>query len=168
MPSMSRRTLLLSAAAVSVPGALTACSTGSGDSDVSNAGKKLAPWPEYKAASGPRTELAATEQGVQAGYTAYPADLVKSVSRTPGDGSTVKVMSVSFGTPPKPASANRFWAAVEKALGVRIEYTIVSQADYQKKMATVMAGDADTLPDIINLVSGFVLPRDAEFVKRRA
>lgn len=172
MPSMSRRTLLRTVAAggaaVSVPGLLTACSTSSGDSDVSNAGKKLAPWPAYKPASGPKPDLAPTEAGVQAGYTAYPSDLVKSVARTPGDGSTVKVMSVSFGTPPKPASANRFWAAVEKALGVKIEYTIVSQADYQKKMATVMAGDADTLPDIINIFSGFVLPREAEFVQRRA
>ncbi|PAZ13709.1 sugar ABC transporter substrate-binding protein [Streptomyces sp. SA15] len=172
MSRMSRRTLLRSVAAggaaVSVPGLLTACSTSSGDSDVSNAGKKLAPWPAYKPASGPKPDLAPTEAGVQAGYTSYPADLVKSVSRTPGDGSTIKVMSMSFGTPPKPASANRFWAAVEKALGVKIEYTIISQADYQKKMATVMAGDADTLPDIINLFHGFVLPREAEFVQRRA
>lgn len=51
---------------------------------------------------------------------------------------------------------------------MKIEYTIISQADYQKKMATVMAGDADTLPDIINLFSGFVLPREAQFVQRRA
>ncbi|UUU21073.1 extracellular solute-binding protein [Streptomyces sp. DSM 40750] len=172
MPRMSRRTLLRSmavgGAAAAAPSLLTACSTGSGDSDVSSAGKKLAPWPTYAAASGPKPDLAPTEAGVQAGYTAYPADLAKSVSRTPGDGSTVKVMSVSFGTPPKPASANRFWAAVEKALGVKIEYTIISQADYQKKMATVMAGDADTLPDIMNIFSGFVLPREGEFVRRRA
>lgn len=172
MSRMSRRTLLRSmtvgGAAVSAPALLTACSTGSGDSDVSNAGKKLAPWPTYKPAPGPKPDLAPTEAGVQAGYTAYPADLARSVSRTPGDGSTVRVMSVSFGTPPKPASANRFWAAVEKALGVKIEYTIISQADYQKKMATVMAGDADTLPDIMNVFSGFVLPREAEFVRRRA
>ncbi|WP_149824175.1 extracellular solute-binding protein [Streptomyces tailanensis] len=172
MPRMSRRTLLRSlaagGAAAAAPSLLTACSTGSGDSDVSNAGKKLAPWPAYRAATGPKPDLAPTEAGVQAGYTAYPADLVKSVSRTPGDGSTVRVMSVSFGTPPKPASANRFWAAVEKALGVKIEYTIIAQADYQKKMATVMAGDPDTLPDIINVFSGFVLPREPEFVRRRA
>ncbi|MER5434790.1 extracellular solute-binding protein [Streptomyces sp. NPDC002588] len=172
MPSMSRRTLLRSmaagGAAISTPALLTACSTGSGDSDVSNAGKKLAPWPAYKPATGPKPDLAPTGAGVQAGFTSYPADLVKSVSRTPGDGSTVKVMTVSFGTPPKPASANRFWAAVEKALGVKIEYTIVSQADYQKKMATVMAADPDALPDVINLYSGFVLPREAEFVQRRA
>ncbi|KMS71907.1 sugar ABC transporter substrate-binding protein [Streptomyces viridochromogenes] len=172
MPGMSRRTVLRSiaagGAAVAAPGLLTACSTGSGDSDVSNAGKELAPWPTYRPATGPKPDLAATEAGVQAGYTAYPSDLVRSVSRPPGDGSTIKVMSVSFGTPPKPASANRFWAAVENALGVKIEYTIVSQADYQKKMATVMAGDTDTLPDIINLFAGFVLPREAEFVQRRA
>ncbi|MFF6784171.1 sugar ABC transporter substrate-binding protein [Streptomyces sp. NPDC012510] len=172
MSRMSRRTLLRSmavgGAAVSAPALLTACSTSSGDSDVSNAGKDLAPWPTHKPARGPEPDLAPTEAGVQAGYTAYPADLTRSVSRTPGDGSTVKVMSVSFGTPPKPVSANRFWAAVEKALGVKIEYTIISQADYQKKMATVMAGDADTLPDIMNVFSGFVLPREAEFVRRRS
>ncbi|MGW7047086.1 extracellular solute-binding protein [Streptomyces avermitilis] len=172
MPSMSRRTLLRSmavgGAAIAAPGALTACSTGADDGDVSNAGKKLAPWPAYRAVSGPAPDLAPTDAGVQAGYTSYPSDLVTSVSRSPGDGSTVKVMSVTFGTPPKAASANRFWAAVEKALGVKIEYTVIPQTDYQKKMATVMAGDPGDLPDILNVFSGFVLPREAQFVQRRA
>ncbi|MFF4527196.1 type 2 periplasmic-binding domain-containing protein [Streptomyces bluensis] len=172
MPSMSRRTLLRSiavgGAALAVPGTLTACSSGSDDGDVSNAGKKLAPWPAYVPFSGPKPDLAPTEEGVQAGYTAYPSDLVTAVPDTPGDGSAIRVMSVSFGVPPKPASANRFWAAVEKALGVKIEYTIISQTDYQKKMGTVMAGDAGDLPDIINVFSGFVLPREAQFVQRRA
>ncbi|MBV1936125.1 extracellular solute-binding protein [Streptomyces sp. BV286] len=170
--SMSRRALMRTAAvgtlALAAPTALTACSTESGDDGVSNAGKDLAPWPAYKAFAGPRPDLAPTGEGVQPGYTSYPADLAKSVSRTPGDGSTVKVMSVSFGTPPKPASSNRFWQAVEKALGVKIEYTVISQADYQKKMATVMAGDPGQLPDIINIFSGFALPREAQFVQRRA
>ncbi|UJV44498.1 extracellular solute-binding protein [Streptomyces sp. AMCC400023] len=169
MPRMSRRTLLGSLAAASVPGVLTACSSsGSRDSDVSNAGKKLAPWPTYRpTAKAPKPDLAATAEGVQAGYTSYPAELTQSVSRTPGDGSTIKVMTVSFGTPPKPASSNRFWAAVEKALGVKIDYTIISQADYQKKMATVMAGDADSLPDIINMFTGLTVPREAQFVRTR-
>ena len=170
MPRMSRRTLLGSvAAAVAAPGVLTACSSsGSRDSDVSNAGKKLAPWPTHRpTAKAPKPDLAATAEGVQAGYTSYPAELTQSVSRTPGDGSTIKVMTVSFGTPPKPASSNRFWAAVEKALGVKIDYTIISQADYQKKMATVMAGDADSLPDIINMFTGLTVPREAQFVRTR-
>ncbi|MFF3501059.1 extracellular solute-binding protein [Streptomyces sp. NPDC003247] len=172
MPKISRRTLLRStavtAAALSVPGLLTACSSGSDDGDVSNAGKELAPWPAYTPATGVKPDLAPTDEGVQAGYTSYPADLTTSVSRTPGDGSTVKVMSVTFGTPPKGSSENQFWRAVEKALGVKIEYTVIPQGDYQKKMATVMAGDPDSLPDIINVFSGFALPRETQFVQRRA
>ncbi|MFF8971917.1 sugar ABC transporter substrate-binding protein [Streptomyces sp. NPDC014995] len=172
MPRLSRRTLLRSlaagSAAVSVPGLLTACSTGSDGGDISNAGKKLAPWPAYVAAPGAEPDLAPTDAGVQAGYTSYPSDLTTSVERTPGDGSTVKVMSVTFGVPPKGAAENQYWRAVEKALGVTIEFTVIPQADYQKKMATVMAGDPDALPDIINVFSGFVLPREAQFVQRRA
>ncbi|CAM5699745.1 Extracellular solute-binding protein OS=Streptomyces alboniger OX=132473 GN=CP975_09900 PE=4 SV=1 [Streptomyces alboniger] len=172
MPSISRRTLLRSAAAVgaatSAPTLLTACSTSSGDSDVSNAGKKLAPWPAYRPATGPKPDLAPTDAGVQAGYSALPLR-PGQVRRSHTRRRIHRQGHVGvLGTPPDPASANRFWAAVEKALGVKIEYTVVSQADYQKKMATVMAGDADTLPDIINLFSGFVLPREAEFVQRRA
>jgi putative aldouronate transport system substrate-binding protein len=169
---MSRRTLLRSiaatGAAASVPGLLTACSTGSAGGDVSNAGKKLAPWPAYHPAAGPTPDLAPTEAGVQAGFTSYPANLVGSVADTPGDGSTIKVMSVTFGTPPKPAGSNRYWQAVEKALGVKIEYTVIPTDDYQAKMATVMAGDSGSLPDVINMFSGFVLPREAQFVQARA
>ncbi|MGW0821404.1 extracellular solute-binding protein [Streptomyces sp. NPDC002845] len=172
MSTLSRRTLLRSiavgGAAAAAPGVLTACSSGSGGGDVSNAGKELAPWPTHTPVSGPKPDLAPTDEGVQAGYTSYPSDLVTSVPRTPGEGSTIKVMSVTFGVPPKSASENRFWTAVEKALGVKIEYTVVSQTDYQKKMATVMAGDPGELPDILNVFSGFVLPREAQFVQRRA
>ncbi|MGC9539753.1 extracellular solute-binding protein [Streptomyces sp. UG1] len=155
-------------AAVSVPGLLTACSSGSGGDGTTNTGKDLAPWPAYQPTPGAKPDLPPTDQGVQPGFTSYPADLTASVSRTPGDGSTVKVMSVTFGTPPKGAAQNRFWKAIEKALGVKIEYTVIPQTDYQQKMATVMAGDPESLPDIINVFSGFVLPREAEFVQRRA
>ncbi|MFF3499566.1 extracellular solute-binding protein [Streptomyces sp. NPDC003247] len=172
MTGMSRRTLLRSmtaaGTAAAVPGLLTACSTGSGGGDTSNAGKKLAAWPAYRATAGAQPDLAPTDEGVQPGYTSYPADLTRSVARTPGDGSTVRVMSVTFGTPPKGAAQNQYWRAVEKALGVTIEYTVVPTDDYQKKMATVMAGDPESLPDIISMFSGFVLPREAQFVQRRA
>ncbi|GAA2111309.1 extracellular solute-binding protein [Streptomyces synnematoformans] len=172
MTGMSRRAVLSSmgaaGAAVSVPGLLTACSSSSDGGDTANAGKELAPWPAYRPAPGAKPDLPPTDQGVQPGYTSYPADLTSSVARTPGDGSTVRVMSVTFGTPPKEAAQNRFWQAIEKALGVKVEFTIIPQTDYQQKMATVMAGDPDSLPDIINVFTGFVLPREAEFVQRRA
>ncbi|WP_335972429.1 extracellular solute-binding protein [Streptomyces sp. CA2R106] len=173
MPRMSRRTLLRSiaagGAAVSVPGLLSACtSSDAAGGDVSNVGKKLAPWPTYRPAAGPTPDLAATSAGVQAGFTAYPSNLTSSVTRTPGDGSTIKVMSVTFGTPPKSEAGNQYWKAVEKALGVKIEYTVIPTDDYQAKMATVMAQDSGSLPDIINMFSGFVLPREAQFVQARA
>lgn len=102
---LSRRALMRTAAvgglALAAPAALTACSTESGDDGVSNAGKKLAPWPTFKAFTGPKPDLAPTAEGVQPGYTSYPADLATSVSRTPGDGSTIRVMTISFGVPPK-------------------------------------------------------------------
>ena len=130
MPRMSRRTLLRTMAAagtaITVPGLLTACSTASDDGDTTNAGKKLAAWPAYTASSAAKPDLTPTDAGVQPGYTSYPADLTTSVSRTPGDGSTIRVMSVTFGTPPKGRSQNQYWRAVEKALGVRIEFTVIS------------------------------------------
>lgn len=168
MSRMSRRALLGSMAAASVPGLLTACSTGKDDGDTANAGKKLAPWPAYRAATGAKPDLAPTDAGVQPGYTSYPADLSTSVKRMPGDGSTIRVMSVTFGTPPKGRADNRYWQAVEKALGVKVEFTVIPTDDYQKKMATVMADDPDALPDVINVFSGFQLPREAQFVQRRA
>ncbi|MCQ4210765.1 extracellular solute-binding protein [Streptomyces longispororuber] len=172
MPGISRRTVLrtvaVAGAAAAASPLLTACSDSSGGGDVTNAGKKQAPWPAYKAPAGAQPDLAPTEAGVQAGYTRYPSDLATAVKRTPGDGSTIKVMSVTFGTPPKAAAQNQYWKAVEKALGIKVEYTVIPQADYQKKMATVMAGDADALPDIINMFSGYTLPREQQFVQTRA
>ncbi|WP_372351320.1 extracellular solute-binding protein [Streptomyces sp. KL116D] len=172
MPGISRRTVLrtvaVAGAAAAASPLLTACSDSSGGGDVTNAGKKQAPWPAYKAPAGAKPDLAPTEAGVQAGYTRYPSDLATAVKRTPGDGSTIRVMSVTFGTPPKAAAQNQYWKAVEKALGIKIEYTVIPQADYQKKMATVMAGDADRLPDIINMFSGYTLPREQQFVQTRA
>ncbi|WP_327657108.1 sugar ABC transporter substrate-binding protein [Streptomyces sp. NBC_00483] len=172
MPGISRRTVLRTAAVAGAAAAasplLTACSDSSGGGDVTNAGKKQATWPAYKAPTGAKPDLAPTEAGVQSGYTHYPSDLATAVKRTPGDGSTIKVMSVTFGTPPKAAAQNQYWKAVEKALGVKIEYTVIPQADYQKKMATVMAGEPDALPDIINMFSGYTLPREAQFVQSRA
>ncbi|MGW5640049.1 extracellular solute-binding protein, partial [Streptomyces sp. NPDC003832] len=169
---MSRRTVLrtmaVTGAAAAMPPLLSACSGGSGGSDVSNAGKKLAPWPTYRAQAGAKPDLAPTDAGVQAGYTRFPSDLTTSVKRTPGDGSTIKVLSVTFGTPPKSASQNQYWRAVEKALGIKIDYTVVPAADYQKKMATVMAGETDALPDIINVFAGAPLPREQQFVQKRA
>ncbi|MFE0102174.1 extracellular solute-binding protein [Streptomyces sp. NPDC059009] len=169
--SMSRRTLLRSiavgGAAIAAPSVLTACSTGSsGGGDVSNAGKKAAPWPTYTAVKGPAPDLAPDIKGVQAGYTKYPEKLVQAMSEKPGTGKEkIKVLSITYGTPPKPLGSNKYWQAVNEALGVDIEFTVVPDADYRAKMSTLMSGD--DLPDVINFGGGYFLPREQQFVKSR-
>lgn len=166
--SFSRRTLLRSiaagGAALAAPSVLSACSSSpSGGHDVGNAGKSLSPWPTYVPFAGPAADLPGTADGVQPGYLTYPKDLASAVADKPGKGETIKVLTITYGTPPKPASQNRFWAAVNEALGVDIEFTVVPDSDYDNKMATLVAGN--DLPDVINLGGGHVLPREAEFVK---
>ncbi|NEB74480.1 extracellular solute-binding protein [Streptomyces sp. SID14478] len=168
---MSRRTLLRSIAvggtALAVPSLLTGCSTESGGgASVGNKGTKAAPWPTYAAAEGPAPDLAPTADGVQAGFLRYPEKLVKAVAEKPGTGKEkIRIISITYGTPPKPASQNKYWAALNKALGVEIEFTVVPDADFRTKMATLMAGD--DLPDIIAIGGGYTLPREAQFVKSR-
>lgn len=164
--SFSRRSLLRSiaagGAAVAAPSLLTACSSSGSRHEVSNAGKTLTPWPAYVPFSGPTPDLPGTADGIQPGYLTYPQNLVSASHGRPGNGETIKVMTISYGTPPKSAAQNRFWAAVNAALGVNIEFTVVPDSDYMTKMATMMAGN--DLPDVINLGGGHVLPREAEFV----
>ncbi|WP_031524440.1 extracellular solute-binding protein [Streptomyces sp. NRRL F-5123] len=166
-PSFSRRSLLrsiaASGAAVAAPSVLAACSTSGRKHDVGNAGKKLAPWPAYVPFSGPAPDLPGTADGIQPGYLSYPKELATAVHDKPGKGTeTIKVMTITYGTPPKPAGENRFWTAVNEALGVKLEFTVVPDSDYMTKMATMMAGN--DLPDVINFGGGHTLPREADFV----
>ncbi|MEU8955621.1 extracellular solute-binding protein [Streptomyces sp. NPDC048518] len=169
--SMSRRTLLRSiavgGAALAAPSVLTACSTdSSGGGNVSNAGKKVAPWPTYVPADGPTPDLAPTREGVQPGYTKYPEKLVRASAEKPGTGKQkIRVMTITYGTPPKPVGRNKYWQAVNEALGVEVEFTVVPDADFRAKMSTLMSGD--DLPDMINFGGGYVLPRESQFVKAR-
>ncbi|MEW2519182.1 extracellular solute-binding protein [Actinacidiphila alni] len=168
--ALSRRTLLRSlgagGAALAAPALLSACSTTSSGGSVSNSGAKAAPWPTYLPRTIVTPDLAPTADGVQAGYLSYPSKLVKAVDRRPGSGKDkIRVITITYGTPPKPVGHNRFWQAVQKALGVEVEFTVVPEADFQAKMATVFAGG--DLPDVISLGGGFVLPREAEFVKAK-
>jgi putative aldouronate transport system substrate-binding protein len=164
--SFSRRTLLRSiaagGAALAAPSVLAACSTSASKHDVSNVGKSLTPWPAYVPFAGPAPDLPGTADGIQPGYLTYPAQLVNAVHEKPGSGQTIKVMTITYGTPPKPASSNKFWAAVNEALGVNVEFTVVPDSDYMTKMATMTAGN--DLPDVINFGGGHTLPREAEFV----
>ncbi|OIV38367.1 hypothetical protein BIV57_06125 [Mangrovactinospora gilvigrisea] len=167
---MSRRTLLRSAgiatAAALSPALLTACGSGSkGGGNVANKGTKLTPWPTFTPKTGPAPDLKGdVTTGVEDAYLKYPSKLTKGTSGTPGDGSTLKVMTITYGTPPTARAKNQYWQAMEKALGVKIDFTAIPAADFQSKMSTVMAGN--DLPDILNIGGGNTLAHEADFVMK--
>lgn len=167
-PHLNRRSLLKMAGAgafASVAGpALVGCGNGSGG-DVSNAGKSLAPWPDYVPFSGPPPDAPGNDSGVQPLYLNYPQQVTRSVNDAVGDGSDVTAMVVSFGAPPKPVESNQYWQAVNKALNVNLKVVVVPDAEYGQKMTTLMASGSD-LPDII-MFSNLALPRREEFIQSR-
>lgn len=166
-PKLSRRSMLsalgLGATAVAVPPLLAAC--GDGGSSVGNAGTDQVRWPTYQPFAGPPPDLPGTAEGVQAGYTKYPSNLVGSSTATPGDRTKVRAVAVTYGTPPKPADQNKLWQAINAALGIDLELTLIADADFDAKMATMTAGD--DLPDIISIGGGHRLPREQEFVSTK-
>ncbi|NUT21169.1 MAG: extracellular solute-binding protein [Hamadaea sp.] len=163
---LSRRSVFraigLGATAVAVPSLISACGDGSGGGGVGNAGTEQAAWPTYTAAKVPAPDLPGDGNDVQNGYTKYPSQVGTATNGKPGDGSVVKAVVITYGTPPGPKETNKFLQAVNEALGIDLQLTVVPDADYQAKMATLMAGD--DLPDIMNIGGGYILPREADFV----
>ncbi|MBG6134955.1 extracellular solute-binding protein [Longispora fulva] len=165
---MDRRSLLkmigAGALAVTAGGTLAGCGGGATKGAVGNSGKNLTPWPTYVPFAGPKPDLAPEAKfGIQAGYLNYPQHLATAVKDKVGDGSDVTAMVITYGTPPKPAEQNQLWAALNKALGVNLKLVLVPDAEFQKKMATVMAsGD---LPDIIMFGAGYYLSREQDFIQ---
>jgi putative aldouronate transport system substrate-binding protein len=165
---LSRRSLFTAAglgvAATAVPGLLSGCGD-SGSDSVGNAGARKVAWPTYRHFTGPAPDLPGTATGVQAGYTKYPSNLATSVKSTPGDGSTVRAVAITYGTPPKPAEQNKLWQALNQALGVNLQVTFIPDADFDAKMATLIAGD--DLPDFISIGGGHLLPREQQFISAK-
>jgi putative aldouronate transport system substrate-binding protein len=159
---MSRRSLLAAVGlGAAAPALLAGCGSGSSDS-VGSAGAKKIVWPTYQRFAGPPPDLPGTADGVQAGYTKYPSSLVTSVKAKPGDGSVVRAVAITYGTPPKPVDQNKLWQALNQALGIDLQVTFIADADFDAKMATLIAGD--DLPDIISIGGGHQLPREQQFL----
>jgi putative aldouronate transport system substrate-binding protein len=167
MPEINRRALLRSIGAVTAVTAassvLTACGTSGASGGATNKGHKLAPWPSYIARTGPAPDLKGDPAtGVQDAYLAYPQKLTKGTSEAPGDGSTITFATLTYGTALKPRDKNKYWQAVEKALGVKIDFTAIPAADYPDKMATIMAGG--DLPDVLSVAPTTALPHEGDFI----
>ncbi|GAA3465390.1 extracellular solute-binding protein [Saccharothrix longispora] len=166
---IDRRSLLrlagIGTLGLTFPSLLSACGAGPSGSGVSNAGKDLAPWPTHVPFPGPAPDAPGDDSGVQPLFLRYPDQVVRSVHDPVGDGSDVTVVVVSYGAPPKPVGDNRYWQAVNAALGVNLKVVVVPDPEYGQKMATLMASGGD-LPDMI-MFTNLALPHAAEFVQAR-
>ncbi len=103
--------------------------------------------PTYIPFAGPKPDLPGAASGLDAGYYKFPANLIQSVPKPPGDGSVVTSVSYLTLAAPPPMDQNTAWQAVNKAVGATINMNMISAADYNLRLSTVLAG-AD-LPDFI-------------------
>lgn len=163
---ISRRSLFKAAgagAAITAAPALIGCSSSS-SGGVGSAGKHLAAWPTYVPVKVAEPDLPGTAAGVEPAYLKYPTDLTTSVHKTPGDGSDVTALVITYEPPPAPVSANKLWSAVNKALGANLKLVLVPSATFPDKMSTLQAGG--DLPDMMLAGAGSV-GQQAQFIQAK-
>lgn len=157
-PRVSRRTLvrstlgaaplLLAACSVRAPGAPT-----TSPRVQATAATSEAVLPTYQpAANRPAPDFPSAGSLYEDGYNNYPANPVRSVSRTPGSGGSVTAFVQPLQAPPTPLDQNPAWQEVNHQLGAHFNFNMVPVADYRAKLTTLMAGS--DLPDLINVFRG--------------
>ncbi|HEU0168756.1 MAG TPA: hypothetical protein VFS62_13345, partial [Chloroflexota bacterium] len=98
--------------------------------------------------TGPKPDFAAAGPLYEDGFSTYPKNAIKSVTTPPGSGGKMLAFAMNGTTiPPTPKDQNPAWQAVDKALNTDVDFIVITQADYQTKLATMMAGNdlADTI-----------------------
>ncbi|MTD17188.1 extracellular solute-binding protein [Nakamurella sp. YIM 132087] len=164
MTAITRRTafkLLGAGAAAALTGPwLAGCGGSGGDrAAIGNAGTSQAPWPTYTAAEVPPPDLVSKVSGGLNGYFTYPDKLVTSVASAPGDGSAVTATLMTYSPPPAPVGQNKLWTAINEAMNADIRMNLVPAAEYQNKLATIMAGG-----ELTDMMLVTAAPRIREFV----
>lgn len=148
---LSRRAFLGGAGGAALLLAGAACGNSGSDAKkaVSRESVKL---PTYAAYTGVKPDLPGTEAGVRPGFVHYPKDKPKSVSGDIGAGSTVLAFANIYFPLPPSADKNKYWSTLNERLGVKFNMIMTpSGADFDAKFATLIAGNADSLPDVMQV-----------------
>ncbi|WP_063806029.1 type 2 periplasmic-binding domain-containing protein [Streptomyces kanamyceticus] len=145
---MSRRTFLSLSTAVAAGAAatsLTGCGSAAKKSgEAASAKVKL---PSYVPFTKIKPDLPPNAKGLSAGFLSYPEELVRSVAKTPGDGSNITMLTEIWTQPPTPKDSNGYWKAVDKNLGVDLTAILGTDPGYEQKFSAVIAGG--DLPDLL-------------------
>jgi len=123
----------LAGAAVVSPAALAGCRTQVDESSTNPSAATDAVLPKYQLKEYAKPDFPAPANG----YEKIPA-LTKAFPTPPGSGSTFTAMTPLWGTIP-PASGNKYYEAVNKALGSTVKFQISDGNTYGDKLAAILA-----------------------------
>src|SRR5438552_8584189 len=96
---------------------------------------------------GPKADLPARADGVDAGYFNFPQTLFKSVKETPGKGEDVTLLTNIIQGAVVALDQNSAWQAVNKDMGLTVRQRLYGSGDYRQGLNTTIAGG--DLPDTI-------------------
>jgi len=115
----------------------------------SAAGSKLA-LPDFVPYTGVKADLPATAAGADPGFLTFPKDNPTLYAKKPGSSKEFSAMiTISLGTPP-PVGSNKYWQAINAALGTQMNLVMAPPDDYPAKFSSAVAsGD---LPDVALLL----------------
>ncbi|TPQ22292.1 extracellular solute-binding protein [Streptomyces sporangiiformans] len=152
----SRRSFLASTAvAAAVTGGmplLAACGgSGSGSKEGTTSGKDAQKVLPAFVAQNVVTPDIASKNGSAAGFTSKMslAELKTSVPQKLGKGSTIKIMSPFWGSPPK--SSNPYYSAMNKVIGAELVWQNQDGNTYDEKLGAVLA--SSDMPDVVVIPS---------------
>ena len=96
---------------------------------------------------GPKADLPARADGVDAGYFTFPQTLFKSVKEAPGKGEDVTLMTNLIQGAVVALDQNAAWQAVNRDMGLTVRQRLYGSADYRQGLNTTIAGG--DLPDTL-------------------
>jgi len=139
---VTRRTLLAGVGALGLAGAAGACSNeGRGGTAEGNAGASGSVRPTYVRYTGVKPDLAGAEYDIPDAFNRYPGSPVSAITKPPGDGKPIEVLTYTNTPIPPKLEQNRFWQEFNKRVGSPVSVSLTPSVDYNKKFATSVAGD---------------------------
>jgi len=112
--------------------------------------------PTYRpAALRPQPDFPSQGPLYEDGYVNYPQSPIKAVSQPPGTGSSVTAFVPQLQPPPTALDSNPAWQEVNRQLHSTFNFVLTPFTDYTTKLATIMAGSASDLPDVLSFYGGY-------------
>src|SRR6202022_2831767 len=141
------------------PAAPSSPPSGGGQPAAGSAAAAKSLFPTYvPIANGPKPDFHDANPLYSDAFDTYPANPSKANGTTPpGTGSTVNILVTAYFPVPTIREQNPTWQAIDKALNVTTNMTIIPGGDYRTRFATTMA--RTDLPTTITFFFAFSVAR---------